>query len=125
MRIGLVNDLPIALEALRRTVARMPGATIAWTAMDGAEAVARCAQDRPDIVLMDLIMPVMDGVEATRRIRATGAALPIVAMTANAMEADRVRCIEAGMNGFLAKPVRGPELAAVIDAACLPDVVEP
>jgi CheY-like chemotaxis protein len=46
-------------------------------------------------------------------------------MTANAKEADRVRCIEAGMNGFLAKPVRGPELAAVIDAARLPDVVEP
>lgn len=81
MRIGLVNDLPIALEALRRTVARMPGATIAWTAMDGAEAVARCAQDRPDIVLMDLIMPVMDGVEATRRIMRQ-APCPILVVTA-------------------------------------------
>jgi two-component system response regulator WspF len=81
MRIGLVNDLPIALEALRRTVARMPSATVAWTAMDGAEAVARCAHDRPDIVLMDLIMPVMDGVEATRRIMRQ-APCPILVVTA-------------------------------------------
>ena len=81
MRIALVNDLPIALEALRRTVARIPGAAIAWTAMDGAEAVARCAQDRPDIVLMDLIMPVMDGVEATRRIMRQ-APCPILVVTA-------------------------------------------
>ena len=81
MRIGLVNDLPIALEALRRTVARIPGAGVAWTAMDGAEAVARCATERPDIVLMDLIMPVMDGVEATRRIM-RASPCPILVVTA-------------------------------------------
>ena len=81
MRIGLVNDLPIALEALRRTVARIPGAGVAWTAMDGAEAVARCATERPDIVLMDLIMPVMDGVEATRRIMRESPC-PILVVTA-------------------------------------------
>ena len=81
MKIGLVNDLPIALEALRRTVARIPGAVVAWTAMDGAEAVARCATERPDIVLMDLIMPVMDGVEATRRIMRESPC-PILVVTA-------------------------------------------
>ena len=68
MRIGLVNDLPLALEALRRSVAQVPGATVAWTAIDGEQAVKLCRADRPDLVLMDLIMPVMDGVEATRRI---------------------------------------------------------
>jgi two-component system response regulator WspF len=97
MRIGLVNDLPIALEALRRTVARMPGAVVAWTAMDGAEAVARCATDRPDIVLMDLIMPVMDGVEATRRImRETPCPILVVTATVTGNAARVFEALGAG-----------------------------
>jgi len=65
---------------------------------------------------MDMQMPEMDGIEATRCIRDAGHRLPIVAMTANAMDADRDRCIAAGMNGFLAKPVRAPALADAIRA---------
>ena len=70
MRIGIVNDAPLAREALRRVVLSSPGHEVAWTARDGAEAVVLARENPPDLVLMDLFMPGVDGVEATRRIMA-------------------------------------------------------
>lgn len=70
MRIGIVNDMPLAIEALRRVLAQAPQHQVIWTAADGVEAVALATRDRPDVILMDLIMPRMNGVEATRRIMA-------------------------------------------------------
>src|SRR5215204_1550571 len=68
MRVAVVNDLKLAAEALRRVVLSDPRHQVAWVAADGEEAVRRCLEDTPDVVLMDLVMPRMTGAEATRRI---------------------------------------------------------
>jgi len=71
MRIGIVNDVPMAVEALRRVVALNAKHRVIWVARNGVEAVDLCAKETPDLVLMDVIMPEMDGVQATRRIMAS------------------------------------------------------
>lgn len=108
MRIAIVNDLALAVEAMRRTLARAPQHSVAWTASDGAEAVRLCAADRPDLILMDLIMPVMDGVEATRRIMAA-TPCPILVVTATvAGNAARVfEALGAGALDAVNTPVLG------------------
>jgi chemotaxis response regulator CheB len=68
MRIGIVNDLKIAVEAQRRALAQRPAHEIAWVAVNGAEAIEQCSRQPVDLVLMDLMMPLVDGVAATRRI---------------------------------------------------------
>lgn len=99
MRIAIVNDLRIATEAIRRALADAGAHTVAWTARDGAEAVEKCARDRPDLVLMDLVMPVMDGVEATRRIMAASPCA-ILVVTAT-MRGNSARVFEALGSGAL------------------------
>lgn len=81
VRVGIVNDLAVACEALRRAIATDPALEVIWIARDGREAVDAARRARADVVLMDLIMPVMDGVAATREIMRT-APCPILVVTA-------------------------------------------
>jgi PAS domain S-box-containing protein len=124
LRVGahvlLVEDNAINQEVARELLE--DAGLMVDVAANGAEAVDRVTRSHYDIVLMDMQMPVMDGVEATRRIRATdaGRMLPILAMTANAFEEDRRRCEEAGMNGHLVKPV-DPECMFAALAQWIPD----
>ncbi len=113
-RILLVED-----EAMNREINQvmMEDAGLAVdTAQNGVEAVALATSRHYDLILMDMQMPEMDGLEATRRIRALpgGQAVPIVATTANAFAEDRQRCMEAGMNDFLSKPAAPPVLYSML-----------
>ena len=91
-----------------------------FVANNGREAVTAAETDRFDLVLMDLQMPEMDGLEAAALIRASqrsgGRHLPIIAMTAHALEGDRERCLEAGMDGYTSKPINAEELFAAIES---------
>ncbi|MDC8756450.1 PAS domain-containing hybrid sensor histidine kinase/response regulator [Janthinobacterium fluminis] len=108
-RLLLAEDNPLNQE-LARLLVEKTGAALTVVA-DGRAALAALARQDYDCVLMDVQMPLMDGCEATRRIRADAAlaALPVIAITANAFNSDRERCLAAGMNDFLVKPI-DPEL---------------
>jgi signal transduction histidine kinase/CheY-like chemotaxis protein/ligand-binding sensor domain-containing protein len=90
-------------------------------ASDGSTALQLLEQEPVDLILMDVQMPHLDGIAATAAIRAkeeeTGAHIPIVAMTAHAMKGDRERCLKAGMDGYLTKPIRPASLLEVIESA--------
>lgn len=83
-------------------------------AYNGKEAVDMFLEYQPDLILMDIKMPVMDGLEATYLIRATSANIPIIALTAFAFDQDRVKVLEAGCNDFLTKPLSPPMLKETI-----------
>lgn len=116
MRIAIVNDLAVACEALRRAVAVDPALSVAWTAHDGAQAVECARRDRPDLILMDLIMPRMDGVEATRRImRDTPCPILVVTATVSGNAALVYDALGAGALDAVNTPTFGP--GAVVQGA--------
>jgi two-component system, sensor histidine kinase and response regulator len=117
LSVLLAEDNAVNQQLAVRILERRGHKTV--VARSGKEALALLGKQSFDLVLMDVQMPDMDGFEATAAIRelerATGARIPIVALTAHAMAGDRERCLQAGMDGYVAKPIQAKELCEVIE----------
>ncbi|MEO5358164.1 MAG: response regulator [Nitrospirae bacterium YQR-1] len=115
LRILLVDD-NLTNRVVAKGIMKKHGYSIT-EAEDGQKAVALLSEGLFDIVLMDVQMPVMDGFEATRIIKATESTrhIPVIAMTAHAMKEDRQRCLDAGMDDYITKPIRAAELVEMIE----------
>jgi two-component system cell cycle response regulator DivK len=115
-RLLLVEDNEDNRDMLSRRLMRK-GYDVS-VAVDGGDGVAKAAQELPDLILMDMSLPVLDGWEATRRIKADAktAAIPVIALTAHAMSGDREKAIEAGCDDYDTKPVDLPRLLEKIGA---------
>lgn len=120
MRVAIVNDLRIATEALRRVVCSRAGYSVAWTAASGEEAVRQCEKDPPDVVLMDLLMPGMNGAEATRHIMQRRPC-PILVVTATVAGNFSLVCEALSHGAFdaVATPVLGDRPPGEAGAALL------
>ena len=114
IRVLLVDDHAVVLEGLAMVLSRFDDLELVGTASGGAEGVARAAELQPDVVLLDLSMPDVDGAEATRRIRADQPHMKFLALTAFLEHRLVAEVIEAGATGYLLKSASGAELAAAI-----------
>ena len=123
MKIIIVEDEKSIRNGLVKMLPKLdPEYEVVGSAKDGSEGYQRILAEQPDLVIMDIEMPEMDGLEATRRIRAMdrpdARTVPIIAMTANAFEEDARKCLDAGMNVHLAKPLCMEELVATLAQLC-------
>src|SRR6185369_14325102 len=109
-KILLVEDNEMNRDMLSRRLVRNGFEVV--IAVDGQQGVEMATSERPDLILMDMSLPVMDGWEATRRVKADPAtrAIPVIALTANALVEDRERAMAAGCDDFDTKPVELPRL---------------
>ena len=114
-KILLVEDNEMNRDMLSRRLERKGYEVVVAT--DGAQGVAFAQSENPDLVLMDMSLPVLDGWEATRRIKASEATqqIPVIALTAHAMAGDRDRALEAGCDDYDTKPIELPRLLEKIE----------
>ena len=117
VRVMVVDDQALVREGLMTLLDAAPGIAPVACASDGEEAVALAARHRPDVLLMDLRMPRLDGVEATRRIRAAQPDTEIVVLTTHADEASILDALQAGARGYLTKDAGIAEISRAVQAA--------
>ena len=115
-KILLVEDNEMNRDMLSRRLERKGFEVV--MAVDGGQAVTMAESERPDLILMDMSLPVMDGWEATRRVKAadTTGHIPVIALTAHAMAGDREKALGAGCDDYDTKPIEMPRLLEKIDA---------
>jgi DNA-binding NarL/FixJ family response regulator len=118
LRVLIADDHVIYRRALKRLLATREGVSVVGEAESGEEAVQLARELQPDVVLMDVSMPGMDGIEATRRITAANPSLPVVMLTMHIDEGFRRGALDAGARAFLLKDVEGDELVEVMRSAC-------
>ncbi len=116
VKILLVEDNEMNRDMLSRRLVRRSYQVV--IAVDGGQGVAMARSEAPDLILMDMSLPVLDGLEAARQLKAAPEtrAIPIIALTAHAMMGDREKAIEAGCNDYETKPIEFPQLLAKIEA---------
>jgi CheY-like chemotaxis protein len=120
VKLLIVDDEPENIELLTRRLKRRGFAVVAATSAE--EGIVRAGAEQPDVILMDIKMPVVDGFEATRRLksRSETAAIPVIALTAHAMQEDRDQALAAGAEEYETKPVDLDRLLAKIQALAGP-----
>lgn len=114
-KILYIEDNPLNLRLIRKILHSIGMDMV--EALDGATGLAVLAREKPDLVLVDLMMPGMDGTEVVSRIKADPelAPIPVIMLTASTLRSERRRCLSAGCDGFLTKPVSRLELKEVIE----------
>jgi NarL family two-component system response regulator LiaR len=118
VRVFLTDDHSMVREGLRTFLSLYPEeVTVVGEAGNGREAVELAPKAGPDVILMDLVMPVMDGITAIRKLREAGVTVPILALTTFADDKSIFGALEAGASGYLLKDVAAPELIKAIQAA--------
>lgn len=115
--VALVDDHPLVRQGLRAVIEAEPKLEVVSEASDGEEAVALCIEHTPDVVLMDLQMPVLNGIEATRRVRATCPGTAVLVLTMYDDDAMVFEAVASGASGYLLKGSDGPDIVTAIRAA--------